>query len=71
MFTTVIETFLQDSHAKQIEQEQRTKTKLVEELSELTGALKETTISINKSVNLQNLVSVSTTWKSKINLIHV
>ena len=48
---------MQDLNAKDLEVEQRAQAMLVNELSELTGMLKETTLEINRAVNVQNVVS--------------
>jgi hypothetical protein len=47
----------QDIYTKELEDEQRNKVVLLQELSELTSVLKETTIDINSAVNIQNTVS--------------
>jgi hypothetical protein len=52
-------TLLQDLSAQELEAEQRTQALLVNELTELTSMLKESTLDINKAVNLQNIVSTS------------
>jgi hypothetical protein len=56
----------QDLSAKELEAEQRTQALLVNELSELTSMLKESTLDINKAVNLQNIVSSNMCW----NVLH-
>lgn len=48
----------QDLSAKDLEMEQRTQAMLVNELSELTSLLKDSTMDINRAVNMQNIVSL-------------
>lgn len=45
-----------DMHTRDLQQEAQVKVSLVQELTEMTDALKTTTLSINQSVKLQNLV---------------
>eukprot|EP00601_Ochromonadales_sp_CCMP2298_P035427 CAMPEP_0173356098 /NCGR_PEP_ID=MMETSP1144-20121109/18125_1 /TAXON_ID=483371 /ORGANISM="non described non described, Strain CCMP2298" /LENGTH=264 /DNA_ID=CAMNT_0014304867 /DNA_START=89 /DNA_END=880 /DNA_ORIENTATION=+ len=44
-----------DLSAQQLDSERRTKEGLVRELTDLTGMLKESTLQINRSVNVQNV----------------
>ena len=49
-------------YTKELEQEKQTQTVLLEELSELTGILKDTTLGIHSTVKLQNEVRISTCY---------
>ena len=46
-------------YTKELEDEQKTQTALLQELSELTSILKDTTLDIHSTVKMQNTVRVN------------